>query len=315
MIKTNQTYWKLALLMALVMLLAACQPGRDQAMADEPRMLVTVSILPQAYFVERIGGEQVSVNVMVGLGEDPHTYEPKPEQMRALSGSQLFFTIGTEYEGAWLPRLREVNPEMTFVDSAEGIERIMETVSDTHDENEDQLDEVGDHDDDDEHADGLDPHVWLSPRNGRLIAANIYSALVAASPADEALFTANYEALIAEIEDLDQRISETLSGVTQRKFMIYHPAWGYFARDYDLIQLPIQIGGTDPSPSELAALIDQAREENIRVIFVQPAFSAANAQAVAAEINGEVATVDPLARDWLENLETAAAAFAAALGK
>jgi len=314
-IKTNQTFWKLALLMALVMLLAACQPGPDRAADDEPRMLVTVSILPQAYFVERIGGERVSVNVMVGAGEDPHTYEPKPEQMRALSGSQLFFTIGTEYEAAWLPRLREVNPEMTFVDSAEGIKRIMETVSHTHDDDEDHLDEADDHEDDDEHTDGLDPHVWLSPRNGMLIAENIYNALVAASPTDVALFTANYKALIAEIEDLDQRISETLSGVTQRKFMIYHPAWGYFARDYNLTQLPIQIGGTDPSPSELAALIDQAREENIRVIFVQPAFSAANARAVAAEINGEVATVDPLARDWLENLETVAAAFAAALGK
>ena len=306
-------------LAGVALLLAACQPIASPADSDAGRLLVTVSVLPQAYFIERIGGEAVTVNVMVGSGEDPHTYEPKPEQMRALSDSQLFFTIGTEYEGAWLPRFRDVNPEMTIIDSAAGITRMMETLPHIHDhEDDDHAYEADDDHDDDhesEHEVGLDPHVWLSPSNGRIIARNIYNALAEASPENEALFKANFDALIADIDDLDNRITQTLSGITQRNFMVYHPAWGYFAAEYDLTQIPIQRGGTDPSASELAAMIDQALAENIRVIFVQPTFSAANAQAIAAEIGGEVALVDPLARDWLDNLANAAEAFALALGR
>lgn len=306
------------LLAGVILLLAACQPAGSPAESDVGSLLVTVSVLPQAYFIERIGDETVTVNVMVGPGEDPHTYEPKPEQMRALSDSQLFFTIGTEYEGAWLPRFRDVNPEMTIIDSAAGITRMMETLPHTHDHEDDAHDyEADDHDDDHEpeHEVGLDPHVWLSPSNGRIIARNIYTALAAASPENEAMFKANFDALIVDIDDLDNRITQTLAGITQRNFMVYHPAWGYLAAEYDLTQIPIQRGGTDPSASELASMIDQALAENIRVIFVQPTFSAANAQAIAAEIGGEVAMVDPLSRDWLDNLANAAEAFASALGQ
>ena len=297
-----------------MLIFAACQPGSTPV--DEPKdtLLVTVSILPQAYFVERIGGDAVQVNVMVGPGEDPHTYEPKPEQMRALSESQLFFTIGTEYEGAWLPRFADVNPEMAFVDSADGIMRIMEAIPHSHDHDEAHVDQDEYHPEEvHEQSTGLDPHIWLSPANGKLIARNIYNALVAASPADEDLFSANYEELIADIDALDQRIIETLSSTTQRTFMVFHPAWGYFADQYQLTQLPVEVGGQEPSASDLATLIGIARKENIRVIFIQPTTSAANARAIAQEIDAEVVVVDPLARDWLGNLERAAAAFAAAL--
>ena len=311
MFRINIFFQRLALLTVMMMFLAACQPGPSQGLADDSALLVTVSILPQGYFVERIAGDLVAVNVMVGPGEDPHTYEPKPEQMRALSNSQLFFTIGTEYEDAWLPRLSEVNPELTFVDSAAGIQRIPLTDPHHHDDDDDHYEDEADHGDET----GLDPHVWLSPNNGKIIARNIFTALAAASPENAAVFTANYEALVADIDALDSQISGTLSGVTQRNFMVYHPAWGYFAAEYDLTQIPIQSGGTDPSPSELAALIDQALDESISVIFVQPTFSTANAQAIAAEIGGEVVVADPLAHNWLENLELVADAFAAALGQ
>jgi zinc transport system substrate-binding protein len=307
----------LALLTILItvfgLVLAACQPPPTTESSDDSQLSVTVSILPQAYFVERIGGDLVSVNVMVSPGADVHTYEPKPDQMMALSQSALFFSIGVEYEEAWLPKFIDASPEMVIVDSAKGIERILETNPHSHDDDEDHDIEGDDQHDDDDHASGYDPHVWLSPSNGKLIAENIYTALAAVSPGNEAVLSANYEALIADIEDLDMRITETLSGLTQRNFMVYHPAWGYFAAEYGLTQLPVQVGGTDPSARELAALIDQAVEENIRVIFVQPTFSAANAQAIAREIGGEVLRVDPLARDWLTNLEFVAEAFASAM--
>lgn len=311
MIKPNKFLRRLTLLAALVTLLAACQTLPSQGTPDnEDALLVTVSILPQVFFVERIGGDVVSVNVMVGPGEDPHTYEPKPEQMRALSHSQLFFTIGTEYEDAWLPRLREVNPEMTFIDSAAGIQRI--PLSDPHHhEDDDHAEDEDDHDDEF----GLDPHVWLAPANGKVIALNTLTALIDHAPDHAQTFQSNYEALIAEIEALDAQIEALLAGVTGRAFMVFHPAWGYFADQYGLEQVPVQVGGQEPSASDMAALVAIAREENIRVIFIQPTFSMANAQAIAQEINAEIAIADPLARDWLENLERVADAFAAALGQ
>ncbi len=376
----KRTILFVTILFALSLMAGACAPQpageAPDSVVDQP-LQVTVSILPQAYFVERIAGELVAVNVMVGPGDDAHTYEPKPDQMIALSESTLFFSIGIEYEESWLPRFEEANPEMEIVDSGEGIERIMETIPHTHDHDDEHghhddhdhhdeddhghhddhdhhdeddhghhddhdhhdEDDHGHHDDHDHHDDddhgyhddhdhhddddhghhhhhelGLDPHVWLTPANGKIIATNIYNALIAASPENEAVFTTNYEALIADIDALDARITETLSGTTQRNFMVYHPAWGYFADAYGLTQLPIKVGGTDPSASELAALIDQALEEDIRVIFVQPQFSEANARAVAQEIGGEILKIDPLAWDWLDNLETVADAFAHALG-
>ena len=293
----------LLIVSAAALLFSACQPSQ-QSSVDDDVLKVTVSILPQAYFVERIGGELVTVNVMVGPGEEAHTYEPTSGQMKALADSRIFFSIGVEYEQTWIPRFADINPALLFVDSAAGIERIFMADDQAQDENET---------DDHTHDEGLDPHVWLSPDNGKLIAENILLALKTALPDHEEVLQANYDALIADIDSLDQRIEAVLSGVEQRTFMVFHPAWGYFAEQYNLEQLPVQVGGQDPSVSEMAVLIEIAREKDIQVIFIQPTFNASDAQAIATEIGAEVAVVDPLARDWLTNLETVAEAFAAAL--
>jgi len=293
----------LLLVSAASLLFSACQPSQ-QSTVDDDVLQVTVSILPQAYFVERIGGELVAVNVMVGPGEEAHTYEPTPGQMKALAESRIFFSIGVEYEQTWIPRFADINPAMLFVDSAAGIERI--PVGDAQAQDETETDNHI-------YNAGLDPHVWLSPDNGKIIAENVLLALIAVSPDHEEVLQANYDALIADIDSLDQRIEAALSGVEQRTFMVFHPAWGYFAEKYNLEQLPVQVEGQDPSVSEMAELIEIAREKDIWVIFIQPTFNASDAQAIAAEIGAEVAVVDPLARDWLTNLEAVAEAFAAAL--
>lgn len=289
----------LPLIAALLTILnGGCQPINPTLTNDT--LLVTVSILPQAYFVERIGGDLVQVNVMVGPGEEAHTYEPTPEQMKSLTASQLFFTIGVEYEQAWLPRFADINPELHFFDSAAGIQRI--PMTDDHDHDSDHTDESL-----------LDPHVWLAPANGQQIADNILAALTELAPEHADAFNKNHAALTNDITELDRSIQRTFEAVDQRTFMVFHPAWGYFAHQYDLQQLAVQIGGQDPSVRELAALVDIAREEDVKVIFIQPNFSAANARALAQEIGGEVVVADPLAREWLENLESVATAFAAAL--
>lgn len=307
----------LPLIILTTLLLSACQTGPAPAGPDEAELLVTVSILPQAYFVERIGGDKVAVNVMVGPGEEAHTYEPTPEQMKTLNDSPVFFSIGVEYEETWIPRFEDINPDLKVVDSVKGIERIPMTEDHDHDhEHEDDHMEEGNEEhgaEEADHEERPDPHVWLSPTNGKIIAQNILETLIELAPEHEAAFQENYNSLIEDINALDADIHSTLSGMQNRTFMVFHPAWGYFAREYNLEQIPIQVGGQDPSPSELANLIDTAEEQNIRVIFIQPTFSAADAEAIAAEIDAEVAVVDPLARDWLSNLETAAEAFAAAL--
>lgn len=290
------------------MMLAACQTNTQQNEADETGLIVTVSILPQAYFVERIAGDAVAINVMVGPGEEAHTYEPTPEQMKSLNQSPIFFSIGVEYENSWIPRFKDINPNLKVVDSTAGIQRIEVPENYAH------LDEEEDHGaEDDEHADGLDPHVWLAPDNGKIIAKNMLDALTEMLPERSDTFQANYDALVNDINALDGQIQETLSGLEFRRFMVFHPAWGYFANQYNLEQIAVQVGGQDPSVRELAELVEIARGENIEVIFIQPTFNAANAETVAEEIEAEVAVVDPLAREWLSNLQQVAEAFAQAL--
>ncbi|MDY6846482.1 MAG: zinc ABC transporter substrate-binding protein [Chloroflexota bacterium] len=290
----------------LLTLLAACQPSNQPRFSDEAALQVTVSILPQAYFVERIAGDLITVNVMVGPGEEAHTYEPKPEQMKSLTQSQILFTIGLEYEKVWVPRFQDINPGLEIIDSSKGIRRIPLSTVSAHDDD-------GELHDEEDLEGGLDPHVWLSPDNGRVIAENVFLALSELAPQHAEIFQQNYDILINEIDDLDARIETALGDLEGRKFMVFHPAWGYFAKQYNLEQIPVQVGGQDPSASELAALIKIAEEENIKVIFVQPTFSTANAESIAKEINARVALVDPLAKDWLSNLEAAAEAFASAL--
>jgi zinc transport system substrate-binding protein len=295
------------ILLLLTSILYACQASGQETTSQEMTAQVTVSILPQAYFIERISGGSIAVNVMVGPGEEAHTYEPKPEQMRTLAESQVFFTIGLEYEAVWVPRFKEINPNLEFIDMAKGIQRIpLSTDHAHHDEEENFDDEVGK---------GLDPHVWLSPENGRIIAKNTLDALSNLMPDSAEIFQENFDALVADIDSVDTQINNSLKSLEQRKFMVFHPAWGYFAKQYDLEQLAVQVGGQDPSASELASLIEIAQNEKIKVIFIQPTFNTASAEAIAQEIGAEVVVVDPLAQDWLSNLESAAAAFKSALNE
>jgi zinc transport system substrate-binding protein len=257
------------------------------------KLQIMVSILPQKYFVERIGGEDVSVEVMVEPGASPATYEPKPQQLQALSEADAYVSIGVPFENAWMNRISAANREMLIVDTTQGIER-MPMAAHIHGEEEEEV-----HTDEESNP---DPHIWLSPRLVKVQAQTIYKALVQLTPEQAATYQANLESFLADIEALDGELRESLSRLKQRKFMVFHPAWGYFARDYGLEMIPIEVGGTEPSATELAALIAEAKEENIKVIFAQPEFSTRNAKIIAQEIGGEVLLLDPLAPDWLENL-------------
>lgn len=265
---------------------AVCQP---HAVVPPPEMLqVTVSLLPQRYFVERIGGDLVRVGVMVPPGANPATYEPKPAQLRALSQSAAYFRIRVPFEEAWMERIASANPGMRVVDTTQGIDR-METVG------------------------GADPHIWLSPRLVKVQARTIAAALVELDPAAAPTYQANLEHFIADIDALDEEIRQLLDPLEHRTFMAFHPSWAYFARDYGLRMIAAEVGGQEPSAAELAGLIAQAKAEGIRVIFAQPQFSARAAETIAREIDGEVLLIDPLSPDWMKNLRLVAATFARVL--
>jgi zinc transport system substrate-binding protein len=288
------------------------------AAAPAEPLPVTVSIAPQAYFAKRVGGDRIAVSVMVPAGADAHTFEPKPSQMAALQKARLYFAVGIDFEAAWLPRFAAASPHMTIVKTDEKIVKIA-MVPHSHDHEADKAEAGHDHEHGHDaaghHHEGLDPHVWLSPAQVKIQAMAMRDALIAADPAGADAYRAGYDAFAADLGALNAKLAAIFAPVPpqKRKFMVFHPAWGYFAKQYGLTQEAVEREGKEPGPAELAAIIDEAKKDEIRVIFVQPQFSTRNADVVAKAIGGAVVAVDPMAEDWLANMEKVAAAFQAAM--
>ncbi|MEZ4600668.1 MAG: zinc ABC transporter substrate-binding protein [Syntrophotaleaceae bacterium] len=258
-----------------------------------------VSVLPQKYLVERVGGEHVEVSAMVGPGRSPHTYEPTPRQMSELSRTRVFFQIGVPFEQVWIKRITALNPALELVDLRKGI-RLLPSPAHHHDHHHG-------------HGEELDPHIWTDPMLAKIMAGQILETLSRLQPQRKADFTANYQALVADLAELDRYIRDRLDGVKQRRFLVFHPSWGYFAAAYDLEQIAIETEGKEPGPRALARIIDLARKNNIRTIFIQPQFSRTTAETVARAIDGKVEAIDPLSEDYLDNLRKAADAFVLSL--
>lgn len=267
-----------ALIAGALVLASGCSRVGSPAAAG--RLRVFVSIPPLQYFVERIGGTRVEVEALVTSGQDPHTYEPSPRQVAGLARSSLFFRAGFPFENALVPRLESTMPDLTIVDTREGI-----TLMEEH-----------------EGEEGRDPHVWMSPPLARRQAQTIRDVLIRADPAGEEAYRAGFKGFAAELDRLHAQLTAALAPLRGRELLVYHPAFGYFAREYGLKQVAVETGGRQPSARELARLIELARERGIRVVFVQPQFSQAGARAVAEAIGGAVVPLDDLPRDYLANL-------------
>jgi len=250
-----------------------------------------VSILPQQTFVKAIGGDKVNVSLMVLPGNSPHTYEPKPSQMIDIAKADLYFSIDVEFEDIWLPKFQNLNTKMRMVDLADGITKMnMAKAHDDHDHN--------------EHAhEGQDPHIWTDPANVKIIANNIYAALVKQDPNNKSYYKNNLDAFIAEIEKIHTQIKQILSTLREsRTFMVFHPSWGYFAKAYDLEQITIETEGKSPKPRELVQLIKEAKAKKAKAIFTQSEFSDSAAKIIAKELHIPVVKVSPLAKEWSKNL-------------
>lgn len=271
------------------------------AFADDDRRIY-VSILPQKYFVQQICKDRVQVEVMVQPGASPHTYEPRASQMTKLTGTAAYFAVGDSFETAWLGKLAAVNPNMKIVHTDANIAKIAMAA---HGHEEEHSKPEGMHHADDTGHLGKgtpDPHIWLSPTLVRQQVKTMLDALIGLYPDQAQFFTGNAETFLRSIDELDAQLREILKDSHGKQFMVFHPSWGYFAREYGLEQVPVEIEGKQPKPAQIKELIEHAREKNIRVIFAQPQFSTKSAQIIAREIGGEVTLADPLAEDWPANL-------------
>lgn len=298
----------LAVLAPLFLLLLGLAPV---ASAAEP-LTVAVTIAPQEYFLKKVGGVRVAPLILVPAGADPHMYEPRPGQMKALARAAAWFTVGLEMEEAWGGKFRSVNPAMQVVATDAGIAKLPMAEHEHEGEGEAHQKEVHGHG----HAHGLlDPHVWLSPALAKVQAQAMAQALSALDPANAAEYAANAAAFAAECDALARDLGALLADLPSRTFMVFHPSWGYFARDFGLTQLSIEVEGKEPSPRELAHLVEEAREHGIRAIFVAPQFSRRTAGVVAREVGAGLVEADPLAPDWADNLRRVARSLAAAASR
>ena len=278
---------------------------------------VTTSILPTKFFVEKIAGDDAKISTMVVDGANPHTYEPRPAQMKELENSEIYFGVGgTEFDNVWVEKFKKQYPKIKFVDTASGIEKMKnhehDEDHDDHDEHDHDKHEHGDHDhhakhhehgDDDDHKKHhhhgkFDPHVWMDPVLAKTQAQNILNALKEKYPADAAKFDENFAKFVKELDELDAYAKEKLGALNGGKFLIYHPALGYFAHRYNLEELSVEIEGKEPKPAELKELIDTAKKEKIKTIFIAKGFPTKAAQTIAKETGANVVKIDILSEQW-----------------
>lgn len=262
--------------------------GCKMKSVNETPEVITVSILPQKFFIDQLTGGSVKVNVMVPPGAGHATYAPTAQQLQNMSQSRLYVSMGhLGYEQTWLIRLTELNPDMGILNLSDSLNLI--NSSEEHNGH--------------SHNDGIDPHIWMSPKVVALFMPRLKTALIHNFPLLTDTIENNYAQFMANLEDLSRKTDTLVSLLPQKKFLIFHPALTYLARDYGLTQIPIEQDGKEPSPAFLADLIQKAKKEKIPVIFIQEEYDIRNAQLIGREANIQIEQINPMAYNWLEEMK------------
>lgn len=281
--KNNEMRKLLLLSLLPAILLSGCFTG-TQKPKDK---IVFVSILPLKYFTDKIVGDLYKVEVTVPPGAGPETYAPTPKQMMLLGEATAYFSIGyLGFEQTWLENFKSTNPDLQVFVTSKRIDLIKD----------------GDQHEGHEHLQGVDPHIWSSPKAARLIAQNIFDGMIQVDPANGDTYRKNLNNLLSEIGRVDSTVTQLLSTTQSKKFIIFHPALGYFSRDYGLDQLSIEFEGKVPSPKHLQTIIESAKSENIRFILIQKEFDKENAEIIAKETGCKIIVIDPLDYNWPEQM-------------
>lgn len=263
--------------------------------------MVIVSIQPQVTFVEKIAKDLVGITLMVKPGESPHSYEPKASQMVALSKADLYLSIGVEFEDVWLERFTSQNPNLRLISIAQGVKKIPMQAHHHHDHEAKE----------DDHKETLDPHTWTSPANVAIMAKNIKEALEKIDPENAPMYEKNLTLFLEEIKETQASIKEILKDTKEgTPFIVFHPSWGYFAREFGLTQVAIEVEGKNPKPKEIMMIVKEAKEIGAKALFTQPEFSDKSAKIIADEAGTKVIKTSPLAKEWSQNLIKMAKAIA-----
>lgn len=266
----NKIIWIGILLLTLV--------GCEHASQHKTRQ-ITVTIEPLRYFTEQIAGDHFEVNTMVPKGGNPETYEPTPQQMIQLAKSDLYIKVGNiGFERIWMPKLKQNAPHTLIIDSSYGIE-LLRTGQNIN-----------------------DPHTWMSTKNAIQIARNIYQALAKIDKKNNAYYQENLDKLLQKIDTTDQQIRHILAKKTSRAFLIYHPALTYFAHDYQLQQIPIEINGREPSASQLKETIQAAKALHVKTFFIQKEFASRQTLLISKSMGVDTTTINPLSAHWQEQM-------------
>jgi len=276
---------KILFILAMAFIVASCGAGKQ-----EKANVITVSILPQKTFVQKIVGDDFPVNVLIPPGASPATYTLLPSQLKDISQSAVWFRIGyIAFEHSWKDKIAQTNSDMKVINIAEGLDLIA-----------DQMEQHGDH----VHIDGVDPHVWLSPVMVKQMAKVILDEVSKLNPEKAAEYEANYQKFVEECDQLDAELKSKLEPYKGRKFIVFHPSLAYYAREYGLDQYSLETGGKEPTPQHMKEIVDMANENDIRVIYIQSEFDRDHARVFAEEITGKVIAVWPLNPEWAENLRS-----------
>ena len=267
----------LLVLLLLVPLLCGCVSQNEE---PSGKINVATTIAPLGNFVTAVGGDRVEVTVLVPPGAEPHTYEPTPSQMKNVAKADLYVMNGAGLE-FWMDKVLQINRDMLIVDSSRGVALVNESGGET------------------------DPHIWISLRNAAIQVNNICSGLIEVDPANKDYYIKNRDDYLQKLTALDGELNQTFAAKASRIFVVYHPAWTYFARDYNLDQVPILENEKEPGPKYLSSVIDLARKNNITVVFVEPQYNPKSAEVIAREMKASVETLDPLGQNYLEDMSYA----------
>ena len=299
--KTKHLYSILFILICIPGLIFA--QGKPEKNDSDSKPTIALSILPQEYFVQRIAGDNVNSVVLVGEGQSPHSYEPTPSQMAALAKAKAWILSGTDFELVLEDKVSSLYPNLMVIDGTEGvIFRSMEA-----------------HDDHDDHAIGEDSlerdrHTWLGWESAKILADHVLQTTITLLPEQRELLEANYQQLIDEIDATFLSLKAKLAPLAGRKVFVYHPSFGYFFDEFDLIQEAVEIGGKEPTAKDLSLLIQKAKSEKAVALFVQKQFPLTSAQTVAKAAGARVLALDPLARDWMKNIQEMGDALLSTIG-
>ena len=285
-------------------LLNACREsntGNEGPSSENEQLRVMVSVPPLADLIRKVGGQEIHIDILVDKGQDPHTFSPSPVQMKALGKADILFTVDMPFEKTLIDKISDTNTGITVVDASAGIEKLG---LEHHEEEEGET--GGDHEG---HDHDSDPHVWLAPYSIKVQLENIKNALAIAAPGKADFFAGNLEAAQVQLARAHEQITGKLKPFAGKQFFVFHPAFGYFANEYGLEQVAIEVGGHNPTPKELIGFLTVAKEAGIKVIFIQPQFDPRSAEVIAKELGAKVINLDPLAPDVIKSLHAIADAI------